>query len=151
MLPVTNTLIQQIAASNGVPWMLLKAVCIQESSLNPWAVRYEPHYRYLYGKNLSPTETVGQMTSFGVCQVMGAVAREHGFKGKYLTELCDPEIGLEYGARHLSKFYRLHGAWDRAISAYNQGGPRVNEQGQFQNQAYVDRVMSQWVRLEASQ
>lgn len=37
---------------------------------------------------------------WGVMQVMGGVAREVGFKGSFLTELCDPEVGIESAVAH---------------------------------------------------
>ena len=36
---------------------------------------------------------------------MGAVARERGFRGDYLTELCDPETGIEYDLDSERKSY----------------------------------------------
>jgi len=46
------------------------------------------------------TELLMQQTSWGLMQIMGAVARERGFKG-WLTELCDPAVNLEWGCKHL--------------------------------------------------
>jgi len=46
------------------------------------------------------TELLGQQTSWGLMQIMGATARERGFRG-WLTELCDPATNLEWGCRHL--------------------------------------------------
>jgi len=46
------------------------------------------------------TERILQRTSWGLMQIMGAVARERGFRG-WLTELCDPAVNLEWGCRHL--------------------------------------------------
>jgi soluble lytic murein transglycosylase-like protein len=59
-------------------------------------------------------------------QVIGQVAREFGFTGKYLSELCDPAVGIEYGCRKLAKcFEKAKGAVDvvsHALLAYNGGG-----------------------------
>ena len=46
------------------------------------------------------TELLMQQTSWGLMQIMGAVARERGFDS-WLTELCDPTVNLEWGCRHL--------------------------------------------------
>jgi len=35
-------------------------------------------------------------------QVMGQVAREHGFEGKFLSALCDPALGLDIGCAALA-------------------------------------------------
>ena len=65
-----------------------------------------------------------QRISYGLCQVMGAVAREHGLEG-YLTRLCDPRVGLHYGARHLSWCLKVTGGDMRAaLLKYNGGGNR---------------------------
>lgn len=107
---------------------LLLALIWQESAGNPWAWNPERRYPWLWdvrkdkpfrktteaelASRTPPAdfgclmgdpdnEWWGQSASWGLTQVMGAAARERGFKGKYLTELCDPYVNLEYGARHL--------------------------------------------------
>ena len=112
-------------------------------------MRFEPDFNYLFplGGALTTTERIAQKTSYGCMQVMGAVARELGFKGLYLSELCDPEVALNYGCMHLANYYRKHGTWKRAVSAYNQGNARVNADGSFKNQAYVDKVWDAGRRL----
>ncbi len=55
---------------------------------------------------------------------MGAVAREHGFTGLFLTELCDPRIGSFLGAKHLAKLLKTHKRDEAtALAAYNAGDP----------------------------
>jgi soluble lytic murein transglycosylase-like protein len=71
-----------------------------------------------------------QQASFGLAQVMGAVARERGFRGLYLPELCDPETGMLYGIKHLDKFLQKYDL-RTALLRYNGGG----------NPAYPDEVM----------
>ncbi len=66
-------------------------------------------------------EWIGQRTSLGLMQIMGAVARERGFKGPRLTDLLDPASGLEWGCKHLAALCRRFDFED-AITAYN-GGP----------------------------
>ena len=69
------------------------------------------------------------------CQVMGANAREHGFRGVFFTDLCEPEIGLEFGCRFLAKLLSRNSVED-AVSAYNWGHPST------QNfETYVQPVM----------
>ena len=83
------------------------------------------------------TEYTQQRTSWGLMQVMGAVAREHGYTGP-LPELCDPAHGIEYGVRHLARlrdrFYARHG-WAGVVDAYNDGSPAIE-----QDPDYPDRV-----------
>jgi soluble lytic murein transglycosylase-like protein len=137
-----DALIQQVAEAHGLPWQGVKAIVYVESSFNPWAYRYEPHYQYLVGTNLRVTEQVGQQTSWGLMQVMGAVAREYGFTG-WFPELCQPEVGLEYGCKHFKRYADRYGNWIEAIAAYNAGSPR-KAGDQYVNQSYVDKVLRAW-------
>jgi soluble lytic murein transglycosylase-like protein len=148
-------LIKKYADKYEIPFKLLLNMVHAESGGNPFAVRYEDHYRWLI-KPLdkyhwhAETEKIGQKTSWGLLQVMGAVARERGFKGRYLAQLCDPEEGLKYGCKHLKWNYNRYNNWYDAVSAYNQGSNRKNSEGNYQNQSYVDKVM-QGVNVEANQ
>ncbi len=122
---------------------LVLAVIWQESIGNPWAHRPEPAYKWLwdvkqdkpfrqltYAETLAavppadfPTlagshtqEWTNQRASWGLMQLMGAAAREQGFKGNYLTELCDPYTNLEFGIKHLWNYAFQKGNWS-AIDA----------------------------------
>lgn len=146
---VLGDLIKRVAAAHDLPWALVQAVVMTESSGNTWAYRYEPHYRYLVGSDLAVTEQVGQQTSWGLMQVMGAVARELGFTG-WFPALCAPETGLLYGCKHLRRAYDRYQHWQNAISTYNQGSPRKTYDGQYANQPYVDVVLRYWDALDNS-
>lgn len=139
-MKLTDDMIKAAASRWAVPWELLKAITKVESSGNPWAMCFEPAYNYLVGApRIGTTEHAAQKTSYGVCQVMGAVARELGFKGAYLTELCDPEVGLDLGAKHLAKYFNRYNVWEMAVASYNAGAPRRGPSG-YLNQGYVDKV-----------
>lgn len=125
-----------------LPVECVMAVCMVESSLNQWAYRYEPGYKWLVGQDLSASERNGQMISWGLMQVMGGVAREHGFTG-YFPALCDPMTGLRYGMLHLKKFWAKYQNWPDVLASYNAGRP-VRIDGKYQNQAYVDKVLKYW-------
>ncbi|MES1936704.1 hypothetical protein C27AD_10151 [Salinisphaera hydrothermalis C27AD] len=83
-----------------------------------------PHGGYF---SSADTEWVQQKTSWGVMQIMGAVAREHGYTGP-LPELCQAHIGIKYGCLHLSRlrdrFFARHG-WAGTLDAYNDGTARI--------------------------
>lgn len=138
-----------------IPDWLVQGIIQTESAGNPWAIRYEPTYRWLWDVKAnkpftgdpsafpsfapcsSATELQAQKTSWGLGQIMGAVAREYGFKGAFLSQLCDPTINRYYMMLHLqrlaARFY--NGDWRPVISAYNAGAPTPN------NAAYVSRVL----------
>jgi len=140
-------LVKKESARQGVPWEAVYAICMTESSGNEFAIRHEPKYRWIFGNNLSLGETLGQKTSWGLCQVMGAVAREYGLTDQF-SVLWDPAINLNYGIQHLKRLKAKHGTWPHAISAYNAGTPIVVD-GKYKNQGYVDKVLARWSSIES--
>jgi soluble lytic murein transglycosylase-like protein len=126
---------KRIAAQQQLDPALVCAVCHHESGgWNTWASRYEPAFfeKYVpidsktFGRVCSrDTEKRLRATSFGLMQIMGQVARERGFEGEYLTELCDPEVGIEYGCRELARRLKNAGGDVRkGLLGYNGGGNR---------------------------
>jgi soluble lytic murein transglycosylase-like protein len=126
--PELIALTRQVVVSHKLDLALVCAVIDKESEWDTWAVRYEPDFlsRYVWplyrvGK-LPLTEAHLRSMSFGLMQVMGQVAREFGFAGKFLTELCDPRVGVEFGCRVLAKRLAEHGGIrNAALLAYNGG------------------------------
>ena len=102
-------LIEEQALAHGLRPALLAGLVCQESAGNPYAMRHEPRFRWIsedYGARRPAgmslaTELNGRMTSWGLCQLMGQVARERGFRG-WWPALCEPDLGLKYGAAHLA-------------------------------------------------
>jgi len=114
------------ATKYGLDRYLVCAVIEQESAWNPWAVRFEPGFLDRYVKPVDPakptTREILHACSFGLMQVMGLVAVGLGFSGNYLTELCDPDIGVDFGCRKLQQCVNTHGDAETALLAYNGGG-----------------------------
>lgn len=130
---------------------LVLAVIWQESSGNPWAWNPEGPWKYFWNVKTSanfrkvtdaerasenppadfPTligdpdqEWWAQQASWGLMQVMGAVARERGFRGVYLPEIYDPATNIEIGIQHLWiwGFKRGHVSTQEGLLRYNGGG-----------------------------
>lgn len=141
-----KVIIQREAPSTGLPWELVYAVCVAESSGREFAIKCEPQYKYLVGESLSVGERWGQKHSWGLMQVMGGVAREWGFTGPF-TDLWIPEVGVHYGMKHLKRFYDKHKNWPDTIASYNAGRP-VRVDGRYVNQDYVDKVLKLWNEVE---
>jgi soluble lytic murein transglycosylase-like protein len=103
------SLARKTAAAHALDPALVCAVCEQESAWNPWAIRYEPLFfaKYvapLYTNNkISATEAYARGFSWGLMQVMGQVAREHGYTEPFLSTLCDPSDSLEIACKVLRK------------------------------------------------
>lgn len=160
----------------GLDDALVRAVIAVESSGDRWAYNPEPRYRWFWDVRMwAPFRAVtadelkaktpppdfpclagdpdqewwAQQASWGPMQVMGAVAREYGFRGRYLTELCSESgIGIEMGCRVLAARLKWAGGdVDAALASYN-GGPQGNEPGRLQkrNAAYVQKVRAALVR-----
>jgi len=127
---------------------LVRGVISVESGWDTWATRYEKKYRWLwpgYNQVVAPagvshdTEVMQQMTSWGLMQVMGAVAREMGFRERFISRLCNPIVGVRYGCKYLEHMKEKRG-WDGEdlISAYNAGRPTKD------NADYVRKVMKNY-------
>lgn len=105
---------------------LVCSVAEQESSWNPFALRFEPAFydRYMKGiTTISDTERHSRAFSWGLMQVMGQVAREAGFKGMYLSMLSDPYSALDVGCRVLKGKLALHpGNIEAGLLSWNGGG-----------------------------
>lgn len=151
---------------------LVLALIWRESTGNKWAYNPEPPYRYLwdvrqnkrfrkltaveeasevppadfYSLNLDivprDAEWWGQQESWGLIQVMGAVARERNFKGMFLTELCDPETCLQIGLLHLKRQFDSTGNTRDALRRYN-GGPNNPDY------RYADDVLKKYAEIES--
>lgn len=165
MNTTTKQLIHRASQKYGISRDLIEAMVKVESAGNPDAMKTEKRYPYLwdldrkeprrvYGLDCpedfaapsyvsQDTEFWGQRTSWGLMQVMGAVARERGFDGKYFTALCsNQQLGLDIGCRHLVSMHRRFGdphGWPGAVAAYNAGSVRMDGE-RFVNQGYVDKV-----------
>ena len=122
--------IKKYSAQYNINPLVIKALIEKESGFDTWASRFESHWRWFVSvkkfarknKISFDTEKTLQSTSFGLCQVMGGVARELGFEGQ-LTKLCIPSIGIELGCKKLRQCLDRWGSLDRALAAYNAGSP----------------------------
>jgi hypothetical protein len=141
--------IERHAVRSNLEPGLVRAIVHVESGGDPYAFRPEIHYRWLWDvrlgapfRKLTDTEAgsitppvdfpflagsrqqewTAQRSSFGVMQLMGALARELGFGGSFLTMLTDVDMNLSLGCQHLAALLRwAEGNSDKAISAYNAG------------------------------
>lgn len=117
-------LARSTAARHSLDPALVCAVVEQESSWDAHAIRYEPAFRsrYVAPLGLAPTEEIARSISWGLMQVMGQVAREHGFTGRFLSALCEPSAGLEIGCAVLAaKLTAAAGDVPRALGLWNGG------------------------------
>jgi soluble lytic murein transglycosylase-like protein len=112
------------AARHRLDASVVCGVIEQESAWDPRAMRYEPSFRtrYVAPLRLPATEEIARSISWGLMQVMGQVAREQGFRGKFLTELCEPSTGVEIGCSVLAiKLGIAHGDVRSGLELWNGG------------------------------
>lgn len=114
------------ATKYGLDPLIVCAVIEQESAWNPFAVRFEPEFLAHYVKPINPaaptTQEITRAMSFGLMQCMGLTAIEFGWRGVFLTDLCDPDTGVDFGCRKLQKCFSIHGDDETSLLAYNGGG-----------------------------
>lgn len=128
-------LARDIATAAGIDPALFCAVIEQESNWNPWATRFEPLFlkHYVAPLRVRPSEAIARSTSWGLCQTMGQTARDNGFDGQFLAQLCDPETGMTVGARYLKKLLdKNSGNVTAALLNWNGGA----------NKSYAAQVMA---------
>jgi soluble lytic murein transglycosylase-like protein len=139
--------ITDVASRENVPVNLLAAIVFVESGGNKHAARFEKDYKYVFqtkkfaleANTTETTEMMLQMTSWGLCQIMGAVARENGISGP-MMKIIDPEVNLTIACRLIKKLASKHSQRDDIIASYNSGSPIKTIDGKYRNQAYVDKV-----------
>ncbi|HAM58838.1 MAG TPA: transglycosylase [Candidatus Rokubacteria bacterium] len=159
--------IRAAATRHGLAPAIVAATVHVESGGRRHAWRPEPAYRYLVDcrtgkpfRTLTAAEQVseippkdfpflgdsraaewwGQQASWGLMQVVGGPARERGFRGTDFPELCEIELGLEYGCAQLAWFVKRYGPGLDSNAAFNAGSPRRVAGGAYENQEYVDRI-----------
>lgn len=163
-------LIETTAAVHSLDPAIVRALVQVESSGNPWSWNPEPRYRYFWdvrsnrpfrkvtalelANQVPPADFHGlagdddnewwaQQASWGLMQVMGAVARELGFTGPYLTALCDPRVGLRHGCLKLATDLAwANGDIRAALAAYNGGRAGNAPGGALRNAGYAEKVLS---------
>lgn len=151
MLNSEITILADAAAKrHNLPPNLVYAIIQAESGGNPWAIRYEPAFysRYVIdnppkgrGTCSDDTESRMQAASWGLMQIMGATARNAGFNGVFLSELCDPKVGIEWSCKHLAGLAaRYHRNWRDVAAAYNAGSVKKEASGAYRNQDYVEKI-----------
>ena len=148
-----GVLIEEVAEKEGIDPCLLAAIIQVESAGDPFALRYEPRYKWLYQvprfarkfRITDSTEEACQRFSVGLCQLMFALMRELKFEREFCLAF-EPRLNMTYGARHLKNLASRFESKQAQISAYNAGTP-TRRNGVFINQPYVDKVMHFYERF----
>lgn len=132
-----DALFQKWGAYYEVDWRLIKAHAIVESALNPNAEN-------------KADPSVGLMQI--LCKPDGGggcsnVFHVEGWSKATHDGLFDPDFNIQIGTQIIQKNIAAYGL-PRAIAVYNRYAERNSPQeGPFQNQAYVDKVISHYKEL----
>lgn len=132
-------LIRETARTHCLDPFTVAAVVSRESEGNPWVMRREPDYPYLFDRETrqavrrkdvnsqtfpgGPVEMLGQTQSWGLMQVMGAIAREMGHEGRF-SSLLDSATNFEIGCRFPAQLQARWGEFD-GLAAYHVGHPSI--------------------------
>ena len=152
LLPI----IKPIASLFNLDLRLVVAVIITESNGDTNAMKYEPHYKWLYNveeiaidlKTSTETIETQQKTSWGLFQLMGAIYHEK--IGPYpVTDLLKPEINIYLGCKFLSEKAEKFGPNHLDIyAAYNAGSVRKTPTGKYYNHFNVQRFGRIYNRIQ---
>lgn len=136
--PTLDELFQKWGAYFGVEWQLLKAHAIVESSLDPNAV------------NETDNESIGLMQILCRPDGNGGCMNRlnvEGWSEATREKLFNPDFNIRIGAGILAWNIRHYGL-PRGIAMYNRYAEKDSPiGGPFQNQAYVDKVLSNYRRI----
>jgi hypothetical protein len=155
MDPSLVDLFKSISEIHEVDYYWMRAIVRQESHENVYALRYETTYNYLlnpiqYSKTLNitlNTEITTQKMSWGLCQMMGALAREQGFIEE-MGKFFDPMINLTHLGIRLAHLKKISSYVGDVAAMYNGGeGAHHLVNNQYRNQKYVDAVVSHITEL----
>lgn len=159
--------VERVASRHQLDPDMVQGICQVESGGNRHAWNPEPRYPYVWDvrlktpfRKLTPAEAFaslppkdfptlagdrdqewwGQRASWGLMQIMGATARQYGFKELYLPQLVEAGYGIEYGVTYLKAMLQWSGGdHAKALGAYNAGyGGATGETGK----AYAAKVFA---------
>lgn len=156
VLTLMKQLFNDMGVKYGLDPRMLACVAIQESNLNPYAIRFEPHIHarleprgrlelagFVPRRDATPnleTEKVMRACSFGLMQVLGETARWLAkFQNPYLTSLLDPAINLDVGCQVLLHYKKMANQNMQNALAFYNGGKLTEE-----TRAYAQRVMQRF-------
>lgn len=146
-------LVKAKCARSKIRWELLDGIICQESKYDRFAVRYEPKHNEIQlpdkfskvNRISMTTEVQLQKFSWGLCQIMGTVARRLSFNGP-LPQLCEVDTNLTLALKLLEGLRARYRFEDDILCAYNHGSMERKADGTYVVQDYVDSVKALMVQ-----
>jgi len=134
-----DILFERYGTRYGVDPLLLKAVAMVESSLDPDAINQADNISIGLMQILCRRDETGRCTNkFNI----------EGWEGANETRLRDPEYNVMMGAQILAWNLKTYGS-PRGIAVYNAWNARHSPiDGPFPNQEYVDKVIAAYSKIQ---
>lgn len=147
--PTLADLFREIGTRRGVDPDLLHAIAMVESSLRVDAVRWNPPHDVSVGLMqilCTPPDGAAQGADFSCTNRFNIDPWPVRF-----NDLKTPALNIDLGAQILSWNLRSFG-FPRGVAVYNMWAMRhAAIDGPFENQAYVDKVLSNLQKLKGAQ
>ena len=134
-------LIDKTEQDYAIPSGLLKSIASVESGNKPYALN-------ISGKTIFTNSTEEAVKIVRLYQDEGVTNIDLGlaqinlhWHGKHfssISEMLEPKHNLEYAAKFLSKLYRKHGSWNKAVRHYHSANPQYHIK-------YSRKVLISWL------
>ena len=96
----------------------------------PWTLNAGGNSAYFETKTDAMKDLKGKLKR-GVRNVdLGCMQINYKWHNKYfksVSQMMDPAINVDYGARFLKRLYKRHGSWDTAIKYYHSRNSKYNK------------------------
>ena len=136
-----DELIDKTEQNYSIPSGLLKSIASVESGNKPYALNVS-------GKTIiaSSKEEAARIVRLyqdeGVTNIDLGLAQInlhwHGENFKSIEQMLEPKHNIEYAAKFLSKLYRQHGSWNKAVRHYHSANPQYHIK-------YSRKVLISWL------
>jgi Transglycosylase SLT domain len=134
-------LIDKTEAKYAIPSGLLSTISNVESGNKPYALNISGKPIFANSKEEAVKIVRGCQDS-GITNIDLSLAQInlhwHGENFKSIEEMLEPKHNIEYAAKFLSKLYRQHGSWSKAVRRYHTANPQYHIK-------YSHKVLISWL------
>ena len=136
-----DELIDKTEQNYSIPSGLLKSIASVESGNKPYALNISGKTIFACSKE-EAARIVRLYQDEGVTNIDLGLAQInlhwHGKHFSSISEMLEPKHNLEYAAKFLSKLYRKHGSWNKAVRHYHSANPQYHIK-------YSRKVLISWL------
>jgi hypothetical protein len=134
-------LIDKTEQDYAIPSGLLKSIASVESGNKPYALNISGKTVFANSKE-EAARIVRLYQDEGVTNIDLGLAQInlhwHGENFKSIEQMLEPKHNIEYAAKFLSKLYRQHGSWNKAVRHYHSANPHYHIK-------YSRKVLISWL------